>query len=340
MVLKYILAFTIIALFSGCAGTPSADTGQQSAPPSWYTHLPVRQYEIIGYGSGASLEAAKTEARSDIAKSLVVRIRSEFRADTTATKELLKQNVELHIDEYTDVVLTDAKVIRSKQVSGIFYVALLYENLPLELKIKKAFNGMALPEMPQNSLYRYAFFSKTLKSQFGYIPAYSLFFKNGLYYLHMEEKVFALKKSDLRLFFFEKQSPEVSLAASSKHLHTDDFFHFNIAAKRAGYLSLLQVDEEGRVIVHIDNSAVKGNKNIVYPDLRLYDGLQAGIVNRADKISEQYVAALCSDRIDLGLFEHASRSFTESAEAIRYPQLNKMIGNCFYASTVLQTVRK
>jgi hypothetical protein len=335
---KYSFILILFIILTGCASTPSAEKKQPSAP-AWYLNLSEQQHEIIGYGSGDSLEEAKTVARNDIAKSLVVHIKSEFKVDEEATEETLSRNIESHINEYTDIVLTDARVIHLKQIGNVFYVALLYENLPLGQKIKKTFTGMVLPKMSQNSLYRNAFFSTTLKSLFGYIPEYELFFKNGLYYLHMKDKTFVLKKSDLRLFFFEKQSEEVSLAASSKYLHTNDFFHFIITVKKAGYLNLLQVDEEGRVIVHIDNQAVGTNEKSTYPDLKLYDGLQAGIVSSTDQISEQYMAVLCKKRLDFSLFEHASRSFNENDKAMRYPELNKMIGRCSYASSVLRIVK-
>ncbi|RLA71265.1 MAG: hypothetical protein DRG24_05695, partial [Epsilonproteobacteria bacterium] len=321
---KYSLLFILLIILVGCVNTTSVVTKQVNIPV-WYLNILEQQHEIIGYGSGNSLEVAKTVARNEIAKSLVVYIQSEFTVDVKVTEKTLTRHSESHITEYTNIVLTDAKVLRSKQVDHTFYVALSYENLPLGQKIKKIFSATTLPKMKQHSLYQNAFFSTTLQSLFGYKPAYELFFKNGLYYLHMEHETFVLKESELRLFFFEKQSEHVSIKVSSKQLKTNDFFHFNIAANEAGYLSLLQVDEEGRVIVHMDNLEFKANEKVIYPDLKFYDGLQAGIVNSAEQISEQYMALLCKKRIDFSLFEHASQSFNKNSEAMRYPELGKMI---------------
>ena len=326
-------------LLVGCVNTPYVEK-KQVRVPAWYLNLSEQQYEIIGYGSGNTLESAKTVARNDIAKSLVVHIQSEFKVDVESTKETLRRYTESHIHEYTNIVLTDANLIHSKQIDDIFYVALSYKNLPLGKKVKKEFTGMMLQKMKQNSLYYNSFFSTTLQSLFGYIPDYDLFFKNGLYYLHIEDKLFALKGNELRLFFFEKQSQKVSIKASSKRLSANDFFHFDIAVKAAGYLNLLQVDEEGRVIVHVDNLAVKANERSTYPDLKLYDGLQAGIINNAEQISEQYMAVLCKKRLDFSLFEHASQSFNANDEAMRYPELGKMIGECYYASSVVKTIKQ
>ena len=59
-------------------------------------------------------------------------------------------------------------------------------------------------------------------------------------------------------------------------------------------MSLIQVDEEGRIIVHIDNKKIKKNNNLVYPNLQIYNGLEAGIVNMSSNIQEEYILAVCS----------------------------------------------
>ncbi len=329
---KIFSAFLLALLFFGCANTPK--------PPSWYLTPSKSSSKIFGYGSGASLEIAKNRAREDIATSLNVHIKSEFTINAQRDINSTKQDIKSSLHSYSEVVLSQIKLLHSEHLDDMYYVALMYENLPLAQKVYQSLKATRLQKMPQEHFYAQTLFSKSLKKLFGYTPKYELFFKDSLYFLHIAAKVFPLKESDLKYFFFEKESEDISLEASSKRLHVSNYFHFTLQNSKAGFVSLLEVDEEGRVIVHLDNQKMPIKSTKLYPDSELYEGLQAGIVNHKERVNEQFIALLCHKKVDLTLFENASQSFNENKQAMRYSELSKIIDGCEYTSVILKIIRE
>lgn len=348
--------FSVSLLFTmGC--TTTTTTLKQDMPdkktlniqainsaPNWYFKIPLNQYEIIGYGSGLSIEEAKANARNDISKSILVHIKSESNFKHTVIEKNKDFNqtkiMTSNIHEYTNIVLAESKMIKYQKTDNKFYVALSYVNLPLDEKIFKNFKNYKLKHINQKSIYKYSLFSEMLKSKFGYTPSYDLIFKNGIYYLNLGNKLFVMQNSDLKLFFFNYSNPDIDFKVSSNNLKTNDFFHFNISSAKNGYMSLIQVDEEGRIIVHIDNQKINKVHDLTYPDLKIYKGLEAGIVDMSNNIQEEYILTVCSEKINLSLFEHIDLSYNTNSKALRYPKLDALISSCDYSAIILKIKRR
>lgn len=348
-----ILVLFLTLLLIGCGGnTPQPKSNiiklSQQNPavslPLWYLNIPLNQYEIIGYGSGLSMEEAKTNARNDIAKSILVHIKSESSFDNTVIEENQDFNqtkiMKSNIHEYTNIILSEAKIIKQQKIENKFYVAFSYINLPLDEKVFKEFGGYKLKPIDKKSIYKYSLFSEMLKSKFGYIPNYDLIFKNGIYYLDIGNKLFVMQNSDLKLFFFNYSNSNISFRVSNNNLKVNDFFHFKISSKENGYMSLIQVDEEGRIIIHIDNKYVNKDNDLTYPNLKIYNGLESGIVDMSNNIQEEYIATICSNKINLSLFEHIGLSYNTNNQALRYPKLNTFMNNCEYSAIILKIKRR
>ena len=329
-----ILFLFLTLVFIGCKDNPTPANNF----PSWYFKIPLHQYEIIGYGSGLSMEEAKTNARSDISKSLIVTIKSELNLkhavkeqgnDFNETKQF-----QSNISEYTNIILADAKLQRYQKINDTFYVAVSYINLPLDEKVYLHVKGKKLKPLSKTSIYHFTLFSEQLKTKFTYIPDYSLIFKDGLYYVNISNKLFVIKNSDLPLFFVSKENKNIDFWVSSKYLKDRDFFHFNIQSKLNGYISLLQVDEEGRVIVHLDNVENTSSRKFTYPNLELYNGLEAGIINEKSNVQENYILAICSKKLNLSNYEHISLKYNNNKNSLRFPTLERSIKRCEYSAII------
>ena len=181
--IKYLILFLTL-VFIGCGSnfTPErtntikvSKKTKSDSFPSWYFKIPLHQYEIIGYGSGLSMEEAKTNARSDISKSLIVTIKSELNMNHTVKEHGndFDETKEFHsnISEYTNVVLSDAKLQKHERRNDTFYVALSYINLPLSEKIFFKLKGTKLQALHKVSIYKHSQFSEQLKSKFGFYNA-------------------------------------------------------------------------------------------------------------------------------------------------------------------------
>jgi hypothetical protein len=324
----------LLLVLAGCTDGPVPE--QNAGTPSWYLNLPRQRETVIGYGEGASWQEAKAAARAEIARTLRVRVESDFASAMEVQGEAFERRLSSRVREYTDVALSGVRTVRKARTGGRYYVALAYDNLPLIEKVERRFRGKKLPRMKPGSLYWDAFFSRRLETVFGYRPEYTLFVKNGLYYLSIGGESFIMTQNELRLFFFEKRSAVLKVTPSARRLHPGKFFRFELAAGADGYLDFFEVDEAGRVVVHLENLPVKAGMEKVYPDPHLYRGLEAGIVTRAAHVQEMFLAALCPEHKDLSVFDTVTTAFDRNEDAIRYPALRGLLRDCETASVVLR----
>ncbi len=108
------------------------------ATPDWYGKLtPTVQAELIGYGEGSTLEEAKATAKSDIAHSIYSHVSSSVGSSTQVSGKDIKSSAFQSVEDRSDVVLSDAKVLQSEQEksSSRWFVAMSYDNRPFEEKL-------------------------------------------------------------------------------------------------------------------------------------------------------------------------------------------------------------
>jgi len=336
--------FTLLLLllfFQGCKEQVKVKNEIQIVP-NWYLKNSLNSTIIYGYGSSKILENAKSKAREDIAKIIKVKIQSSFSMTTSANKssksnnENFTQQTQSSISEYTDMILTNIKIDKYIQVRDTWFVRMSYINLSTIHQIKKTFTATKLKEMDKSNPLINCNFSKSLKVSLGYIPSYSLFFKNGLFFLNIKEYNFILLDNDIKKFFFSKSNANIKLTSSKKQLKIGDYFHFKIINTKNDYVSLIQIDEEGKIIVHFDNLTAK---NMTYPNLTMFEGLQAGILNNNNTAVEMYLAVSCKEKNNFTIFEQVGLNFNENKDAIRFPNLYNTIRKCDYSSIVIRTNR-
>jgi len=84
--------------------------------------------------------AVKTSKKQDlwtkkeIANSIQAQIISENIFETSEINSVVSEKANLYLAAKTDVVLSDLKTIKEEQKKKVWYVALCYDNLPIEKK--------------------------------------------------------------------------------------------------------------------------------------------------------------------------------------------------------------
>lgn len=337
---KLLIVFLLILSFQGCKEEPKVSNFQKL--PSWYFKNSSDSTTIYGYGSSNTLKKAKSNAREDIAKSIKVKINSSLTMTSMSEKssmlhkELFSQQTKHSISEYTDMILSDIKVDKYIQVNNIWYVRMSYINLPIVEQIKKTFDSKKLVKMKKHNPLVNCNFSKNLKVSFGYIPNYTIFFKDAIFFINIQNNNFILSNSDIKQFFFSKLNDNIKLYTKNKHLKEGDYFHFSITHTNDNYVSLIQIDELGKIIVHFDNLKAK---QITYPNLELFEGLQSGITNNQNSAVEMYLAISCKEKNNFAIFEQVGLNFNEKQNATRFPNLYNLINSCEYSSLIIRTTK-
>jgi len=113
LVCRSVVCLSLLAVI-GCAGSP-----EKIQPPDWYLNstIPYSSFEYIGYGQGATKEAAMLQAKSEIAQSIRSDIRVEVNSHTILNDEVLKESFSSKTYIASDLKLSDIKMQKVEQIN-------------------------------------------------------------------------------------------------------------------------------------------------------------------------------------------------------------------------------
>ena len=193
---------------------------------------------------------------------------------------------------------------------GNYYVALSYENIPsLDKFVRKV---KRLKETPQVALNSENYLSRTLinrelQRKLGHKMAFSLVRKDKKWYIQHKSVMQVLDKKDFSKFFVTKTTPKLNLHTNKRRdiLHDGDKFYFNVKTQEDGYVTLLDVYEDGTVSTLVRNVAMK--KGIVekIPDEDFESVPEASLLLKAEETYDLYVAIFSKKRLRFDSFAYA-----------------------------------
>lgn len=205
--------------------------------------------------------------------------------------------------------------------------------------------------MAADNPYAHTYFARELQDIFpelSAVPDYDVVYVNGIYKLMLDDQEFNLGQNDIEKFLFEydESSFSVRLLAHtdqgykrSTRLKEGSYFHLDIKLSAPGYLTLLSIDEEGKVCTMFDNEKVSEEQTKTFPDLELYEGLRTEIISSQKSAIESYVAVLCKEPQRYTHFEELTETVSTNKRAQRFPRLYNDMQSCKYTSIVLKTSR-
>lgn len=337
--LKYFLLF-IVLVFTACQNIyePKLKSIESITPPAWYLNLPKNKNIIIGYGEGKSLQEAKANARNEIAKSINVTVSSNLTMNMTLKNKIFEENESSLIEEQASAKLKSLIVLKEEINEGKYFVALEYNNHSLIEKISSYLKDKDVSAMSnKNPLYK-SNFSMKLKHTIGFVPNYNLNYKDGIFYVSINNEQFVLDENHIKFLFSESISDKVSIQTKNRTIKNNDFFYINVVTSTSGYMNLFNIDENGKVSVMLDNKFINKEK-YTYPDQKLYNGLQATIIGDNMQIFENFIVVLCKDEKAWGIFDEISSDYNTNDEAVRFPVLYTLIKECAYSGLIVKIKR-
>jgi len=328
-------------------------TNSYAKPPEWFGNLTVENNTVIGYGSGKSRKAAMVNARGDIAASINVKVTSQYNQTQELKNNEYKNEITNKTSEEVDVRLNGLKTLKSTESDGVHYVALSFDARSLTVKLREMFvNGVKFSHIESTNPYAHTLFASELKgaisSGITYTPEYDIVWNNGAYKLIINNNEFFLTANDVQKFLISHKNKVISIDLmhhtrsgykSIEKIKAGDYFHINVKHASSGYLTLLNIDEEGKVSVMFDNKRVGDVTTETYPNLDEYEGLMTEVLNNKDSAIESYVAVLCSKTKRFLEFKEISESVNTDNNSLRFPALYKKIAGCDFASSLLKTRR-
>ena len=308
--------------------------------PTWFGTLPTgTTYEIIGYGEGVTLDEAKMNAKSDIAKTISTHIDSISTTQTSVNNMTLDHNASQSVRETSNLTITDAELKKSEQKDGRFYVALQYENLPLSTKLVKR-GGQLL--CGQSNVY----LSQTstilaLSSDLNCSVSVDITRENNGWYLGRGEHRNSMNNADFRDLMIETVTGTLRLKSNRALVNEDEAYALNLEGLPAsGYLSLFDVYDDGRVVLMENNInlARKSKKAFRYPDdIRKDLELSGGVSEAGHDAVDLYVVLISNEPLKLSSFIPMGQNIEKAERAFAIDRLLSLMQNNPFATTVVTT---
>ena len=273
------------------------------ATPVWFYNIKASQKnEIIGYGIGESLANARQQATASVVETICVEIDSSLDIATSNNNGNIYKKASMNISSQAHATLSGIKVIRSVKLDENWYVAVKYDNSPLEIKLKKLL-PKELKGSNQNLYLKNTPLIKNLNAAIKVSLDYEVIRKDNLWQLQYHDIILPLTQDDFYLLFSNIRSDVISITAN-KNIYTEmDTMKFEIKHSQLGYISVLYVEHNGKVGILFSNLA--SEKHLIYPSTKSEDTF---VIYNPYKgpIKELYIALYSKKPIDLLMFEEVS----------------------------------
>jgi hypothetical protein len=299
--------------------------------PEWFFELSKNNYEIIGYGQGDKLARAKKEALSDISQMLKVKVQSSFSSKERLHNNEFDSDVKQNLETSSTAILTGARVTKSYQNDGIWYVAVVYDTSSLGMKFKRAMQNNKLINEPPNYLTETSLVNE-INSEIGATLRFSLLRENSLWKLKYKNIKYSLMENDLVKLFRFAVGKNINLKLNKKIFYPNDNMMFSIQSQQKGYISMLYVENDGKVGVLFANK--KSKDTLSYPEKG--SGEELIILNPHKKVlHEMYLATWSQQKIDLSAFEDVQGDYLDVSN-YKFNTLVQILDEVDYSSAVVK----
>jgi len=279
--------------------------------PNWlYNITTMDSNEVIGYGIDKEFSKAKQNAMSDIAESISVEVESSTDMSKSSVNGKIDNKLSLNKRMKARATLSGVKPIKAENIDGTWYIALKYDNSPLELKLKKLLSSNNLHDEKQNSYLENTELFKTINQEIGKRLNYKIIRKDNLWQIRYMDFMLPMNQNDFYKLFSNKSSSDFSIQANQSIFSENDRMSFQVNNSKEGYISILYVEHNGKVGVLLSNK--KSMNSFSYPDLKSKNGFK--VVNPYKKsIEELYIAIFSTSNIDLSRFENVSGNLLDKS---------------------------
>jgi len=331
--MRIILYIFIVLIFSAC-GTPKPKTY-----PKWYENRTLDsnvKYVIVGYGQGKSMREAKANAKEDIALILKSQVESSFSSKTTTqNNDFYKHKTSSILKIKTNLNLHNVKIIKQVQKDSLFFVALEYKNLDLAYRIMTTVPHLQCSQKRVNAYLSQTPLIQKLTATIGCTPDFKLERRNDAWYLQYKEYQFLLDNDNFEKLYTTIPNDAFSFIANKKVLEAGESFYFSFEAKKSGYITLLDVYENGIVTLLQSSTPIKGNLQIPSKESKNY--FEAGLVKKGISTYDLYVAIYTKKPLNMGRFEYANDTLAQSETAYKFDELMDILDGVSFSSLLLRT---
>ncbi|RLA73401.1 MAG: hypothetical protein DRG24_00205 [Epsilonproteobacteria bacterium] len=300
-------------------------------------YQPKQSYEVIGYGMGESLQKAMLHAKEDIAGQLFTEISSTKTSRLSEKDGKLSKSIDIKIDAQVHTVLSDIKPLRMEPNEGMFYVALLYENLKLSQRFAKKVGKVDCVQQVQNPYIVRTPMYLEIKEAVGCDIDFTLERKDKVWYVSYQSTLVPIAPVDYEdLFISSKQSP-LAFTISTRILREGQAFYFTVQSTENGYVTLLDVYANGITAVVEPSFKIEKDKAYRLPPKESETYFEAGVLNAGQQTHDLYVAFLTQEPINVSRFEMTTDTLVEGEAAYKADELLDMTAKYPFTTLFVRT---
>ncbi len=301
------------------------------------TYQPTHSYEVIGYGMGESLKKAMLNAKEDIAGQLFTEISSTKTSHLREQNGQLSKSMDIKIDAQVHTVLSDIKPLRMEPNEGVYYVALLYENLKLSQRFAKKIGKVDCVQRVRNPYIAYTPMYLEIKEAVGCDIDFSLERKDKVWYVAYKSTLVPIAPVDYEdLFISSKHSP-LLLGVSTRVLREGQAFYFTFQSTENGYVTLLDVYANGITAVVEPSFKIEKDKKYRLPSIESDTYFEAGVLNQGQQTHDLYVAFFTQEPINVSRFEMSSDTLIKGEAAYKADELLDMTAKYPFTTLFVRT---
>lgn len=310
--------------------------------PDWYESRSYQNHGSVIYGYGVSdqRQDAIADAKAQIIGTLKTKISSTFISSQSVKDDQAHQKKRRVLNASSSGNLIGAEVIRDEQTDdGKWYVAVKYLNLTLAEKAEQALKdtnctGRSNDYMDKTPLV------EMLNAKLSCKHAFELTRFHRAWYISSKNFKAPLSKTNFDALFKSVYDKNLDLIPSSKLLYEDEVFNFIIRSKKAGYVSLLSVYEDGKVGVMLSNASITPKHAILFPKADADVEMVAGLVEAGKPTQDLYVLIYSESKIDMTRFERVTDQLITSEQEFRFSEVIKLLKKGSYTTLLLKTLPK
>jgi len=334
-----LIIFILVSMFLIGCGNPQP-TKQSVKAPEWYTQHQLHskiKYEVFGYGQGSTLEEAKSNAKEDIAQTLISKVDSSFTSTTTTHNNSYTKQEKASLKVTSKLNLHNLKTIKQEQQGSDFYVALKYKNIDLNYRVKTTIGNYTCNDKKIDNYLQKAPLLKKLSSSLGCELDFKLDRRNEAWYLKYKEYLFLLSDEEFEELYVSTASEYISMKSSKRVLNDGDSFYFTFSSKKSGYVTFIDVYENGIVTLLQESTPIKSTLQI--PSKKSENYFEAGLVEESQNTHDLYIAIYSDKALDMSRFNYASEELAESELACKFDELLEFLKGYEYSTVLLRTKR-
>lgn len=309
--------------------------------PGWYVARDVRVpgQMLVGYGEGETMAEARADAAREIAEALRVSVDSSGEVVVENDGKGSAVSSRFRVALASRVTLKELTVVKLSRVLGRCYAALSYDTRTLFQRVEGALGRSTAVASPTGAGFKAHLPLAERLATLGLSPSeFRVTRRQGGWELSLKNHLFSIDSSTWFRFLFVEQPENRGLALAilpGGRLASGSRYQVRITPPLAlGYLSLYLVSESGQTVSLVTNRPVDGLGPVIFPDERLYSGLEA--IARSDGGSRDMLLAVWTEKPLEPMGSHLPVSETPLPEtderAFSYGELLEHLDDALWAT--------